>query len=154
MFTEAPTNYICPICLGVKGIENENTLIRKKDILFQDEHVMVFIASYFITGNEGHLIVVPTKHYETMFDVPIETGTHIFAAAKKYAAVMKQAYKCGGVTTLQNNGKNAGQHAFHYHLHLFPRYTSDMLYENMNSKKETTLEERQIFKKKLLSVIQ
>lgn len=154
MHTEAPKNYMCPICLGVEGIENEKTLIRKNDILFQDEDAMVFIASYFIEGNDGHLIVVPTKHYENMFELPTEIGSKVFEAAKKYAAVMKEAYNCGGVTTLQNNGRDAGQHAFHYHLHLFPRYAGDTMYENMNSKIETTVEERKVFVDKILNVIQ
>jgi len=85
MNTHAPKNYICPICLGVQGVENEQTLIRKQDILYRDDAVMVLIASYFIKGSEGHLIVVPTRHFENIYDLPDEIGAIIFSTAKEYA---------------------------------------------------------------------
>jgi len=58
---------------------------------------------------------------------------------------MKSAYGCDGVNLLQNNEPAAGQHAFHYHLHLFPRYDGDSLWENMGKKREVSLEERKKF---------
>ncbi|PIR62986.1 MAG: diadenosine tetraphosphate hydrolase [Candidatus Pacebacteria bacterium CG10_big_fil_rev_8_21_14_0_10_42_12] len=145
MNTHAPKNYICPICLGVQGVENEQTLIRKQDILYRDDAVMVLIASYFIKGSEGHLIVVPTRHFENIYDLPDEIGARIFSTAKEYAIKMKSAYGCDGVNLLQNNEPAAGQHAFHYHLHLFPRYDGDSLWENMGKKREVSLEERKKF---------
>ncbi len=142
MYTHAPAEYICPICLGVQGIESEKTLIKKQDIVYKDEHVMVFVASYFIGNNPGHLIIVPLIHYENLYDLPGEIGSHIFAIARKMAIAMKEAYQCEGVMTLQNNEPASGQHAFHYHLHLFPRYTNDEIHTHMTSKRETTPEER------------
>ena len=135
-------DYICPICLGVQGVENENTLIRKTDILFKDEFVMVFIASYFIEGSEGHLIVVPVDHFENFYDLPNEIGSKIFSTARKFAIKMKSAYDCDGVNVLQNNEPAEGQHAFHYHMHLFPRYEGDNFWEQMGNKRETTQQER------------
>jgi histidine triad (HIT) family protein len=38
---------------------------------------------------------------------------------------MKEAYQCDGITTRQNNEPAGDQHAFHFHFHLFPRYTDD-----------------------------
>lgn len=149
MYNHTPPSYICPICLGVQGVENSQTLIRQSDILFQDDAVTAFIASYFIGKNDGHVIVVPNEHFENMFDLPDEVGAHVFSVAKKMAAAMMEAYGCGGVTTLQNNGPDAGQHAFHYHLHLFPRYENDGIYTHMNSKRETTAEERLVFAEKM-----
>lgn len=141
----ASKNYVCPICLGAQGIENSGTLILQKDILYKDDVVMVFVASYFIEGSEGHLIVVPTQHYENIYDLPDVIGAQIFSKAKEYALKMKSAYGCDGVNLLQNNEPAAGQHAFHYHLHLFPRYEGDNLWEKMGKKRETTPEERLSF---------
>lgn len=138
-------NYVCPICLGVQGVENGDTLIRQSDIVYKDNVVMVFVASYFIKGSEGHLIVVPTKHFENIYDLPGEIGARIFSTAKEFAIKMKFAYGCDGVNLLQNNEPAAGQHAFHYHLHLFPRYEGDNLWQNMGEKREATLEEREKF---------
>jgi histidine triad (HIT) family protein len=142
MHNHATSDYVCPICLGVQGTENDKTLIRKSDILYKDEEVMVFVASYFIKGSEGHLIVVPTKHYENFYDLPDELGAKIFSTAKQFAIKMKEAYGCDGVNVLQNNEPAAGQHAFHYHLHLFPRYEGNDLWGQMGEKRETSAGER------------
>lgn len=142
MSSHASTNYVCPICLGVQGIENDDTLIRQQDILYKDDVVMVFIASYFIEGSEGHLIIVPTEHYENIYDLPDDIGAQIFTKAKEYALKMKLAYGCDGVNVLQNNEPAAGQHALHYHLHLFPRYEGDDLWGKMTQKRETSQNER------------
>jgi histidine triad (HIT) family protein len=153
MFNHSPLDYVCPICLGVQGVENSDTLIRHDDIVYKDDKVMVFIASYFIGKNAGHLIVVPTEHFENIFDLPDDVGAHLFLIAKKMSIAMMNAYNCEGITTLQNNGPAAGQHAFHYHLHLFPRYVEDDIYAHMNSKRQTTPEERKPFAEKMSNIL-
>ncbi len=142
MHNHAPQNYDCPICLAVAGVENDKTLITQNDIVYRDDRVMVFVASFFIGRNDGHLLVTPTQHFENMYDMPDEVGTRIFSVAREMSGIMTQAYGCTGVTTLQNNGPDAGQHAFHYHLHLFPRYKDDRIYDFMANKRSTTSEER------------
>jgi histidine triad (HIT) family protein len=153
MYNHAPSDYICPICLGVQGVESEDTLIRQSDIVHKDEVVMVFIASYFIGNNPGHLIVVPTQHYENLYEVPEEVGAAIFSASKLFSIVMRKAYGCEGVTTLQNNEPVGNQHALHYHLHLFPRYKDDNLHAHMMEKRVSTPEERASFVEKLVAVL-
>lgn len=142
MQTNAPKNYICPICLGVQGIEDDQTLILQQDILYKDHDIMVFLASFFIRGAEGHLIVVPTKHYENIYELPDEIGAKISKIAKEYSIKMKQAYNCDGVNLLQNNEPAAGQHAFHYHMHLFPRYDGKDIWLNMENKFLASAEKR------------
>ena len=63
-------------------------------------------------------------------------GAHIFAICKKIALAMKDVYECDGITTMQNNEPAGDQHAFHYHLHIYPRYEGDELHQNMMNKKE------------------
>ena len=38
---------------------------------------------------------------------------------------MKEEFNCSGFNLVQNNGKDAGQTVFHFHLHLIPRYEKD-----------------------------
>ncbi len=148
MHNHAPQNYTCPICLAAQAIESDQTLILQQDILYQDDDVMVFIASFFIQGAEGHLIVVPTKHFENLYELPDEIGAKIFKIAKEYSLKMKHAYGCSGVNLLQNNEPASGQHAFHYHLHLFPRYEGSDIWQNMEKKLLTSPEERLAFVQK------
>lgn len=151
MFNHAPDDYRCPICLAIQGIENQDTLIRKSDIVFKDELVTAFISSFFIGNNLGHIIIVPNKHIENIYDLPQEYANRINEIAKKTALVLKQSYKCEGITTLQNNEPAGNQHAFHYHLHVFPRYENDDLFKNMLEKKNTTPEERLPYSEKIRS---
>lgn len=149
MFNHASSDYICPICLGIQGIENDHTLIRQSDIVYKDEIVTVFIASFFIGNNSGHIIVVPNQHFENIYDLPDELATKIQEVTKKFSIILKNTYQCKGITTLQNNEPDGGQHAFHYHLHIFPRYPDDNLHQNMNSKKLTTPSERLPYAEKI-----
>lgn len=123
--SNAPEDYICPICLGIQKVENEKTLMKPTDIVYADNTVTVFVNSFFIGKNVGHVIVVPNTHYENIYDLAPEVGRHIFDTAQRMANAIKEAYKTDGITIKQNNEPAGDQHAFHYHLHVFPRYAND-----------------------------
>jgi len=38
---------------------------------------------------------------------------------------VKETQQADGVNLIQNNEPAAGQHAFHYHLHIIPRFKND-----------------------------
>lgn len=133
MYTHAPKNYKCPICIGLSGVENENTLLRQADQIYRDDLVTAYINSFWIPTCEGHVIIVPNEHYENIFDLRNKVGYRIFWLTKKVSIAMKKAYKCDGITIRQNNEPASQQHAFHYHLHVFPRYERD----NFESTKPT-----------------
>lgn len=149
MYNHAPKNYICPICLAVQGVESEKTLIRKSDLVYSNDFVSGFIASFFIGKSLGHVIIVPNKHFENIYDLPNAYGSKISEAAQEIALALKRTYLCEGITTVQNNEPDGNQHAFHYHLHLFPRYKGDELHKHMLEKQNTTPEERKSYAEKL-----
>ena len=149
MYNHAPENYKCPICLGVQGIENKDTILTQDDLVYKNETTSVFVNSFFIGKNEGHLIVVPNSHYEHIYDIPPPLLHHVMDTAKKMTEIMKQTYKCEGITLLQNNEPAGGQHAFHFHLHIFPRYTDDKIYDHMMNKRLASPEERKKFAKRI-----
>jgi histidine triad (HIT) family protein len=123
--SNAPENYICPICLGVQGVVSDDILTRPTDIIYKDKLVTAFINSFFVGKNAGHAIVVPSSHYENVYDLPVEHGHRVFDVAQRIALAMKEAYDCDGITVRQNNEPAGDQHAFHYHFHVFPRYADD-----------------------------
>lgn len=149
MYNHAPENYKCPICTAINGIENEDTLIKQKDIIYKDEHVTAFISSFFIGKNYGHVIVVPNKHFENLYDISSVYLNKINNLAKKLSVIIRKAYKCEGITILQNNEPAGDQHAFHYHLHIFPRYKNDSLPKNLGNKKLAQSKEKFLYAKKL-----
>lgn len=134
MKSNAPKDYVCPICLGVKGIENDQTLLKKDDLVYKDDLVSAFINSFWIPTVEAHVIVVPNEHYENLYEIPRVVGNRIFEVSKKIAIAMKKAYKSDGITLRQNNEPAGDQHAFHYHLHIFPRYDGDEFNLGMTKK--------------------
>lgn len=134
MHNHAPSDYKCPICLGIKGIENDDTLLKQADLVYKDDLVSVFINSFWIDTARGHVIVVPNDHFENIYEMPENVGHRIFDVAKKMALRMKETYKCDGITLRQNNEPAGNQHAFHYHLHIFPRYDGDSYNENLIKK--------------------
>lgn len=123
--SNAPENYECPICLGLDGSDSPKTLIKPTDFVYRDDLVSAFINTFFMGKNAGHVIVVPNKHYESIYTLPTEEGHRIFDIAQKVALAMKEAYNCDGITTRNNNEPAGDQHAFHFHFHVFPRYDND-----------------------------
>jgi len=155
MITNAPTNYVCPICLGNQGVENEQTLLKQADLVFRDELVSVWINSFWIAGNEGHVIVVPNDHYETLYDLPGSVRDRIFQVTHKMSLVLKKAYQCDGITLRQNNEPAGDQHAFHFHLHIFPRYTNDSFNLEMNKKSRLSdWDARKVYVQKLRTCLE
>lgn len=144
MLNHAPKDYKCPICLGVKGVENEDTLLKQADLVYRDELVSVFVNSFWIETVEGHVIVVPNEHHENIYEIPKEVGDRIFEVIQKMAVAMKEAYQCDGLTIRQNNEPAGNQHAFHYHHHVYPRYENDSFNEGMSKKSILSQPEQRI----------
>lgn len=145
MFNHAPKDYKCPICLAVSGIENEHTMMKQADIFYRDDLVMAAINSKFVGNNPGHAIIVPLKHYENLYDLPEKEANQIMKMAKEVAIAIKELRKSDGVMIQQNNEPASGQHAFHYHIHIFPRFNHDQFWENQSNVKVADPKERKQF---------
>ncbi len=125
MYTHASDEYICPLCLAIKGIENSDTMMMQNDIFYRDELVSAAVNSKFISSNPGHVIVMPNRHYENFYDMPAEECNQIMRVAKLVSLALKEVRKCDGITIKQNNEPAGGQHALHYHMHIVPRFEDD-----------------------------
>lgn len=127
MYNHAPKDYKCPICLTIQGVENESTMAKQNDIVYRDDLVLVYVNSKFIEGNPGHVIVVPIKHFENIYELPVEYSHRVAEISQKMALALKVIRKCDGIWVEQNNEPASGQHAFHYHMHVVPRFDGDDL---------------------------
>lgn len=130
-------------------MENEDTMLKQADLIYKDDLTSVFMSSFFINGSEGNLIIVPNKHFENVYDLEPEYAHAIIDTAQKMSIVLKKAYNCDGTTLRQNNEPAGNQHAFHFHLHIFPRYANDRFNSESQNKRATTLEERQEYISKI-----
>lgn len=133
MYNHAPIGYICPFCLLIQGIENEHVYSVQSDIVLQNGLVTAFISSHQWPRTHGHVIIIPNLHYENIYDLPLEVAAEIHAVSKSIALAMKSTYNCEGVSTRQHNEPAGNQDVWHYHLHVFPRYTDDELYTSQRN---------------------
>lgn len=75
--------------------------------------------------NDGHLLIIPKSHAETIFDIsPVDLGA-VTATTKKVADAIRQALHPEGLNLYQANGAAASQVVPHFHLHLIPRWKGD-----------------------------
>lgn len=114
--------------------------MKQADFVYKDELVSAVVNSFFVGKNPGHVIVVPSKHHENIYELPDATAHRVIETVKRVALAMKQAYDCDGIMTRQNNEPASAQHAFHYHHHIFPRYDNDG-FDEISQPKEKYLAE-------------
>ncbi len=108
--------------------------------VYENDFVKVFLDINPVS--EGHMMIVPKKHFENMIDIDLETLTEINKVAKLMIDRLQKLLSCDGVTISQNNGH--GQEVKHYHMHLIPRYLGDEL--KTVSKLEMTKSVEEVFK--------
>lgn len=115
-------------------------IVRKEapaSILFEDDRVLVFLDIRPL--NEGHTLVIPKEHYETVYNMPKDLVCHIYKLVQRMAVAVKAATEADGITIIQQNGHAAGQEILHLHVHVVPRYEGQKLphfHDIPNAKRE------------------
>src|SRR3954470_4593622 len=71
--------------------------------------------------NNGHVLVVPREHYESLLDVPEELGLHLFKVTMQLPNAARKGAGCDAMNSVVNSGAAAGQEEPHYHVHIIPR---------------------------------
>ena len=92
-------------------------------IIYEDEDFQVILDNSPAT--KGHAILLTKKHFKNLFEMDEEIAANLFPVVLKVSNMMKDELNCSGFNLVQNNGKDAGQTVFHFHLHLIPRYVND-----------------------------
>ena len=76
----------------------------------------------------GHILIVSNQHGEFLADVSDSVKTKMLNLASRLTDNMKKNNtKILGFNIIINDGKHAGQHIPHLHMHLVPRYKYDRL---------------------------
>lgn len=96
--------------------------ISKKNIpgkfVYEDDIVMAIMDINPIC--DGHLMIIPKKHYETVFDTPKEVLSHMYDVANKLTPTLMKATNEKGLTLSINYGDK--QEVKHLHMHLLPNF--------------------------------
>ena len=109
--------------------------------VYENDRVLAFIDIFPKT--KGHVLVIPKKHAENIFDISQQDLHAVADAAKLVAEKQKSALLAGGVSLFQLNGKLGQQTVFHYHVHVMPRYEDNQKIEfrDKHTSKEGEFEE-------------
>jgi len=89
----------------------------------EDERTLTFLDLFPV--GRGHLLVVPKRHGENIFEVAAEDLQAVMGVSQRMAFALRRSLAPDGIGIHQLNGAAAGQTVFHYHMHLIPRHMGD-----------------------------
>ena len=95
------------------------------DFVFRDDAVVAIADLRQVT--EGHILVMPTAHFETIDDLDEVTAAKLAWSTVRVSRAVGRAYAPDGINVWSSNGKAAGQEVPHVHIHVFPRLAGDDL---------------------------
>ncbi|HVX47670.1 MAG TPA: HIT domain-containing protein [Mycobacteriales bacterium] len=147
MNSHEPPGYTCPFCRIVAGQEDE--LNSRGDIVARTDAAMAFISPRWWPNNRGHVLVIPLEHHENLYVLPPAAGHAVHDLAQRIAVAMRESYGCTGISTRQHNEPDGSQDVWHYHVHVFPRYSDDGLYRLTPLPEFATAEERRPYADRL-----
>jgi histidine triad (HIT) family protein len=149
VFNHEPRGYGCPFCRLVAGIDDERQVNTRRDIVRRGELTTAFISPRWWPNNHGHVLVVPNAHHENLYDLPREFGHAVHDLVREIAIGIRQTYGCAGTSVRQHNEPAGNQDAWHYHVHVFPRYADDGLYGSKPYPEFVTVDERRPYAERL-----
>jgi len=91
--------------------------------VYEDEGVFGFLDVNPIS--KGHCLVIPKKHYSSVFDIPSEELEKVISAVKIISEKINEKLDATGVNLINASGKDAQQSVFHFHMHIIPRCKGD-----------------------------
>ncbi len=76
--------------------------------------------------NPGHLMVVPTRHVESLVELNEAEIAYLFNKVAAVINLLKKVYNPPGFNIGVNIGENSGASIKHLHVHVVPRYRSEL----------------------------
>jgi histidine triad (HIT) family protein len=119
----------CLFCDIVSGKE-------RSWVVYRDAQLMALLDPYPIT--RGHTLVIPIRHYESMFDIPDPLLRKIVSLSRRLCIAYEQTLKIQGVSIEVLNHRLKTPRHRHFHLHVIPRYDKDDKRDPANVKPSQT----------------
>lgn len=89
-------------------------------ILYEDEDVCAILDMAQVT--DGHTLVMPRDHFESILDCPPVLLSKIISVTQMLSKDIVNKMNAKGINVLTNANKAAGQSVMHFHMHIIPRY--------------------------------
>ncbi|WP_422657514.1 HIT family protein [Paenibacillus sp. EC2-1] len=104
-------------CLGCRIV---NQLV-PVNMVYENSHVVCVLD--IAPFNDGHILILPKKHYVDVDEIDVETMAAIMNASSRLSKLLKKVFRPDGITICQNGG--LFNDLTHYHMHVIPRYIGD-----------------------------
>lgn len=108
-------------CVFCRIVKKESPTVTR----FENAVSLVFVPLDPVT--KGHVLIIPKKHLQDIFDIDSATLMELVSVAQKVARDLVKENQATGINLLHASGKDAQQSVLHFHLHLVPRYPNDGL---------------------------
>ncbi|NMD71110.1 HIT family protein [Bacillus sp. DNRA2] len=76
--------------------------------------------------SDGHILIIPKRHFSSFFDASVEERRAMNDLLDQCKNILDDVSAPHGYNIGINCGEAAGQTIFHVHVHLIPRFTSDI----------------------------
>lgn len=99
-------------------------------VIFSNEHCLFLqLEQSKIKGSqlEGAGLIVPKKHRKTVFDLTQKEWEATYSLLQQVKQYLDEEHEPQGYNLGWNCGEVGGQHIFHAHLHVIPRYEDEPL---------------------------
>jgi len=90
------------------------------EVVYEGPRALAFLDKF--PSVRGHTLVIPRSHAPTLLELDDEDMAALFRAVRAVTRKMKAGLGPAGFNIGWNHGAAAGQHVFHLHVHLLPRY--------------------------------
>lgn len=94
-------------------------------LVHEDNHVIAFMD--LRQAVPGHVLVVPRRHVETLFNLDEDAAAHLMRVAVRIARAADAVFAPDGLNLWQSNREAGGQEVPHVHLYVQPRMSGDGL---------------------------
>ncbi len=106
-------------CIFCKIIKGEISSYK----IFEDEYTYAFLD--ISNDANGHILVIPKKHFTNILDCDEETLNNVMITIKRVSNNLIDNCDFDGVNILNASGCAAEQSVFHLHFHILPRRKED-----------------------------
>jgi histidine triad (HIT) family protein len=89
-------------------------------VVHESPGAVAFLDAFPAT--RGHVLVVPRLHAPTLLDLDESVIGELFKTVSEVQRKVQKALQPLGMNVGWNHGKPAGQHVFHLHVHILPRF--------------------------------
>jgi len=93
--------------------------------VYEDEWTISFMD--IAKDVDGHILVIPKKHYKNILDCDYDTLHAVINTVKLVSNHLVDNCGYDGVDIMSANDESAGQSLPHFHIHIIPRAIDDGL---------------------------